>query len=141
MKITPTPIVLKDIVVSIGTDDYAPALSQAVFTPSTSDVSYVGMSPGASWTDQTEPTWKLDLTFVQDWTDPNSLANRLYEDAGTTVSVKFQPKDGVALPAFNSEVTLAHGPIGGPGGQYGTSTVSMGCTKPARDLNNDGVAD
>ena len=136
-KIQPNAIILKDIVLRFETaDDFAPAVSSAVFTPTSSAVNFTGMSPGAAWSDSSEPTWTLDLTFVQDWESAKSLSKYLYLKAGDKEVVTFQPKDGAALPAFTSEVVLQHGPIGGPGGQYPTATVRMGCTKPELDSDN-----
>ncbi len=136
VALTPAPIVLKDCDLEFELDNYAAHASSIIFTPTASVQTFQGMSPVGQFTDSSEPTWTLNVTFVQDWGSPKSLSKYLYANAGKSTACKFKPKVGTGLPAFNSTVTLAHGAIGGPGGQYPTSTVSMGCTKPILDSDD-----
>src|SRR5690349_14349097 len=86
--------VLNDVKVTIGTDSYEPAISQALLQVDVSQVAYKGMTPGASYKKSTSPEYSFQLTAAADWDDEDSLANKLWDDAGTEVSITFEPKAG-----------------------------------------------
>jgi hypothetical protein len=133
MAIVPVnPIVLKDCVVTFAADDYAAALSQAVFTPSASIQTFKGLKAGAVFTDVGAATWSLDISFAQDWNEPDSLSVYLFENEGTTVAATFEPQDGIG-DSFTASVVLTPGAIGGSVDSYATATVSLGVVgKPVR---------
>jgi hypothetical protein len=137
-RIVPTAaFVLRDVELEFeGVDDYAPAASSVTFTPTSSTVTFAGLAPEGQLTDTTEPSWALALVHVQDWESSKSLSRYLYANAGKKVAVKFKPRAGAGLPAFNSTVTLAAGAIGGASAAFPTSTVTMGCTRPELDSDD-----
>lgn len=120
------PLVLRDLLATIAGSDFKHAVGAATFTPTTQTVAWVG-GGGKTFQDVTAPTWVLDLTYVQDWDTPESLARYLYEHAGETVEMTFQPRSGDG-PSFTAQVTIVHGAIGGNVGQNATATVQLPCT-------------
>ena len=125
----PTPLVMKDVVLSLGADDYAAHASAVTFTPSASTVTWQGLSPEASFTDVTNATWTCALTYAQDWTAANSLARYLYENEGDSVVVTFKPRNGIG-PSFTANVTITPGAIGGAVNAVSEATVTLGCDRP-----------
>lgn len=122
--ITPTPLVIKDALVQF-TDSYEKAVTAVVFTPSTSVITATAVSPGATYTDSTPATWTCDLTFLQDWEDPDSLARFLFDNEGVTLPITVEPKAGGT--SFAATVVIVPGSVGGTVGTYAESTVSLGC--------------
>ncbi len=134
------PIVLKDVRLIIGTDNYEKHISKAVLNPSTSieKKKWQGGTPTATFTDVATPVtdWTLELDYVQDWDTPNSLCNYLLTNAGQEKAAKLQPKAGAAGKTFGVTVTIVPGPMGGPIGDYPAGTVSLPVTgqpTPASD--------
>ena len=125
----PTPLVMKDVTLSLGADDYAAHASAVVFTPSSSTVTWQGLSPEASFTDVTSATWTCALTYAQDWTAANSLARYLFDNEGDSVAVTFRPRNGIG-PSFTATVTITPGAIGGTVGAVSEATVTLGCDRP-----------
>lgn len=139
--LTPAGVVLKDVdlIFDADPDNYGAHADVVRFDPSTSQVTFPGMAPVGMLTDQSEATWTLTLNFVQDWTSAKSLSRYLYEHAGEAVTVKFKPRAGTGAPSFSSTVTLAHGPIGGNSQQFAAGGVTMGCTRPVLDSDDNPV--
>lgn len=129
-------IILRDVDLEIEGNNFKKFVNRVVFTPSSETVSFTPMAPDSSQSAQTEPTWTVELQYVQDWEEPLSLSQLLYKKAGDKEVVRFKPRAGAGLPVFVSDVTLAHGAIGGDGGAYPVTTVSMGCTKPVIDTDD-----
>lgn len=125
----PTPLVLKDVIMEIGADDFAKHVSSVAFVPSASTVTWQGMSPDASFSDVGLATWTLQLTYAQDWTAATSLSRYLFENEGDTVAVEFKPKSGVG-PSFTANVTITPGQIGGAVNAVSEATVTLGSDKP-----------
>lgn len=139
-QIAVQPIVLKDVRLIIGTDNYEKHISKAVLTPNTSieKKTWQGGTPTATFTDVANPItdWSLDLDYAQDWDTTNSLCNYLLTNAGQQKAAKLQPKAGAAGKTFSVTVTILPGPIGGPIGDVQTGTVSLPVTgqpTPASD--------
>lgn len=125
----PTPLVMKDVVLSLGADDYAAHASSVVFTPAAATVTWQGLSPDASFSDVATATWTCALTYAQDWTAADSLARYLYDNEGETVEVTFRPKSGVGA-SFTATVTITPGAIGGAINAVSEATVTLGCDRP-----------
>lgn len=121
--ITPVPLVVKDCLVMF-TDSYEKAVSEVAFVPSTSQISFTAVSPGAVYTDVTPATWVLNLTFVQDWDTVGSLSHFLFSHEGESLPITVEPKTGGAT--ITATVVIVPGSIGGTVGTYGTSTVALG---------------
>lgn len=122
--LTPRPLVMKDVVLEIGTDDFRAYADSVTFTPSASSVTWSGLG-GNTHTDASTATWTLDLNYVQDWDSANSLSRFLYENEGDSVDVVFAPKSGSG-PSFTAEVVITPGAIGGAVSAFATTSVTLG---------------
>ena len=118
------PIVLRDVLLSIGADSYEKHVSGVTFTPSSSTVNWNGLTPDASFTFPTATTWTLQLEYAQDWETPNSLSEYLFENEGEKVTMTFEPVNGGA--GFSADVHIAPGAIGGAVNAVATATVTLG---------------
>jgi hypothetical protein len=146
------PFVLKDTVFTVGTDQFEAHCSQIEFTPSTSTLQWQGLTPAASFTDSSSPSWSATLSVAQDWTTPGSLSQYLFQHQGETISATFVTNDGAGTWA--ADLIIAPGAVGGQVNAYAVATVSLGVsgqptfTPPVaadearRDVNGtDDVAD
>lgn len=124
-SIAVNPLILKDVVFSVGTDDYQAHVSSVVFTPNSSVVTWKGLTPSSVHSAGTSATWTCDLNFIQDWSSPDSLSSYLYTHAGEEVSVTFQPISGSG-PSFTATLIVADGAIGGAVDTFGETSVSLG---------------
>lgn len=123
--ITPlAPLLMKEAVLSLGSDDFAAAVSSMTLTPSSSTVSFKGLKPTATYTDVTAPTWTCDVTFVQDWSTNTSLSYYLWTHQGETVNATFTPKAGGR--SWTVKLVITPGAIGGAIDGFAEATVSLG---------------
>jgi hypothetical protein len=120
-----TPIIMKDVVLEIETDDFAAAVSSAVLTPSASTVVFKGLKNDAVFTDVTAATWTLALTYAQDWVTVGSLSSYLFNNEGAEVDGVLKPQSGVG-PSFAVSIVITPGAIGGAVDQTATATVTLG---------------
>jgi hypothetical protein len=127
-QITPKPLYLKDVTLKIGDDNYEKTISGCTFTPTSTAATWTGLTPTASFSEQSTPTWVCGLDYVQDWESADSLARYLHDHAGQQVDAAFEPRAGG--PAVTAKLTLVPGPIGGPGGAFATASVSLGSSYP-----------
>lgn len=126
--ITSAPFVLKDAVLQVDADTYEAHVSSVTFTPSSSPVSWQGITPAATFTDTTSPTWTCTLNYAQDWTTTSSLAQYLLTNAGQQKTVVFKPLGATTGdPVFTVDVMIAPGPIGGAVNTVQVGTVTLGC--------------
>lgn len=122
--INPTPIVLKDVLLQIGADNFEKQVSQVVLTPTVEAQTWKGMSPTAQYSDASPSTWVADLTFAQDHETPGSLSDYLFANEGSKVTMLFKPRSGSG-PSYQATVTLVPGAIGGAGNAWAESTVQL----------------
>lgn len=120
------PIVLKDVALKVDADNYEAHVSSVTLTPTVQTKTWKGMTPTATFSDSTAPTWVAALEYAQDWETPDSLARYLFEHQGETVSTLFQPKKGTGLPAFTVDLVITPGPIGGTVDDFATGSVNLG---------------
>lgn len=120
------PIVLKDCLLVIDADNYEAHVSSVVVSPTVATKTWKGMTPAATFSDSTAPTWVAALDYAQDWETVDSLARYLFEHQGETVTALFQPKKGAALPEFTVDLVITPGPIGGTVDDYMTGSVNLG---------------
>lgn len=126
-QIAVAPFVLKDAVMSIGTDSYEKHLSSVQFLPDMQVVTWQGITPAAAFSDATSPVWSCVLGFAQDWETTNSLSQYLLTNAGQQKSAVFQPKGAVVgSPKFTATIIIAPGPIGGDVNTVQVGTVTLG---------------
>lgn len=124
-EIAVQPIVLKDMVLSLGTDDYAAAVSSATLTPAGGTTTWKGLKQEASFTFPQSSTWTLDLEYAQDWADATSLSRYLFDNAGETVAAILEPASGVGT-RWTFDVIIVEGAVGGAVDTVGTASVSLG---------------
>lgn len=110
-QIAVAPFVLKDVVFTVGTDDYEKHVSSVRFVPNMQTVTWQGLTPAASFTDTTAPTWTCEVEYAQDWETTNSLSAYLMANAGAKKTVVFKPKGGVGAgkPIFTADLMIAPG--------------------------------
>jgi hypothetical protein len=124
-EIAVAPFVMKDAIVQIVADDFAAACSSVALNPTSSTVTFKGLKPGAVFTDVSQATWALALTFAQDWVTPGSLSRYLFANEGQTKAAVIKPQSGVG-PSFNVNIVITPGAVGGAGEQVATATVTLG---------------
>lgn len=126
--ISAAPFVLKDAVLNVDADSYEAHVSSVQFAPTSSTVTWQGITPAASFSDSTSPTWTCTLAYAQDWTTADALSQYLMDNAGQTKTIVFQPLGATSGdPTFTAEVIIAAGPIGGPVNTVQVGTVTLGC--------------
>ena len=126
VDILPAPFTFRDATVQLGTDNYEAAISKAEIVPSSSTVVFKGVTPGATFTDVTEPSWVVNIEYAQDWGNDDSLANYLHTHAGEAVPMTLVPKVGTGQPSVTANVILVPGSIGGTVDQTAKGSVSLG---------------
>lgn len=130
-QITPQPIVLKDVKVTLGADTFERQVSQVVLTPSSSPQRWRGMAPGASYADVPTADWDAQLTLAQDHATAGSLSDVLYDLEGTKQTLILEPKAGGK--GFQVTVNITPGAIGGAVNAFAEATVTLPCDgKPTR---------
>lgn len=128
--ITLEPILLNDVLLTLGANDYEGSVSTVEFAPSTSIVNWKGMKPGASYSFPTTATWQCNLGYAQDWETTNSLSRYLHDHEGETIPATFEPKNGGA--GFTATLIVVPGSIGGAVDTVAEASVSLGVQgKPA----------
>jgi hypothetical protein len=117
------PIILAESTLSIDGDAFEGQINSAVFTPSSSPVTFSAIN-GQTYTAQSPATWTLDLGYAQDWAYADALSRYLHEHEGETVPAVFEPVDG--QPSVTASIVITPGAIGGAAAAFAESTVSLG---------------
>lgn len=126
------PIILNDVLLSIAADNYEAHVSEVSFAPSSSTVTWKGLTPSAVFNFGTTSTWTCTLAYAQDWSTTNSLSRYLFEHEGESVEMTFTPKAGSGAPTWTATVIVAPGSIGGAVDTVATASVTLGVQgKPA----------
>lgn len=126
-QINVDPLILKDVIATIGaTDDYEKHLSQVLFTPTASQITWQGLTPPATFTDTSTATWGCQLDYVQDWETTDSLSRYLYANEGAKVPFTFRPRRASG-PDWEATLIIVPGAIGGAVNTFGTTSVVLGC--------------
>lgn len=123
-EIPVSPFVLQDCVLTIEEDDFAAAASSIEIAPSSSSTNFKGLKKGSSFTFPGSATWAANLGFAQDWDNPDSLSNYLFDHEGETKQAHFEPVSGGQ--GFDVKIIITPGTIGGAVDAVGTSTVALG---------------
>ena len=123
-QIAVDPILLKDVLLSLGTDSYEKHVSAVEFVPTAQIVNWKGLNPTSKFSFPTDATWVCNLTYAQDWETLNSLSRYLLENAGEEVAATFEPVNGGA--GFTATLIIVPGAIGGPVDSVAVATVSLG---------------
>lgn len=122
------PFVLRDVDLTIGTDQYQAHVSTVRFVPAATQLTWTGLANNTVSATATA-TWTVTLSGAQDWDTANSLSQYLHANEGQSKAVVFVPADGQG--SFAATVTIAPADIGGDASTFSVFTVSMGCNKPA----------
>ena len=77
-----SPFLLKDVLFSVETDSYEKHVSQVEFVPTSSTVTWKGLTPTSVFSFGTNATWTCNLTFAQDWETASSLSRYLFDHEG-----------------------------------------------------------
>lgn len=125
-NIAPDVVVLTDVLLTIGLDNYEASVSQVELTPATSTVVWKGMKSSAVYTLPTATTWTATLAYAQDWDNEDSLSNYLFDNEGETVEMTFTPKNGGQ--AWKANIVITPGAIGGTVDTVAVGTVTLGVT-------------
>jgi hypothetical protein len=127
-QISTLPIVLKNARFLVVADSYESAVSGVTFTPSSSTISWKGLTPTSVYTGTTTATWVCELSYAQDWATTNSLSQYLLANEGKTLQVKFIPESAATgtVPTFTASVIITPGAIGGTVDSVATATVTLG---------------
>lgn len=121
-----TQLVLKDTILTIGTDAFQKAISQTIFTPSAETKTWAGLGANTV-TDVGTATWTAQLDYMQDWDTTTSLSRYLYTNEGVTVPASFSPRSGSG-PSFTTNLVITPGAIGGAVNEFATASISLGCS-------------
>lgn len=122
-QIAPKPIILNDIDLTVGADDYAASLSRVMATPTVPIAKWKGMKKGSGVNIVGEPDWVLDVTYAQDIESEESFDNYLRDHIGEAVEMTFRPKSGGV--GFKVTVVIVPGAIGGDLGSTDAATASV----------------
>jgi hypothetical protein len=121
------PFIMRNAIVSFGSDDFAKAVSSATLTPAGGTTPFKGLKPSAVFTFPQSVTWTLDLEFAQDWSAETSLSRYLFEHQGETIDATLNADDQTAgTTSWDITVAIAPGAVGGPVDSVATATVSLG---------------
>jgi hypothetical protein len=123
---TPTvaPFVLKDVTFLVALDNYEAHLSQVQLDPSVQTLAWQGLTPSASFSDTSSPSWAATLAYAQDWKTPNSFSQYLYDHQGETVAATLTTNPGAGSWAVN--LIINPGAVGGQVNAYAVATVTLG---------------
>lgn len=122
-QINVQPLYLKDVVLTVDGDTYEKHVSGVTFTPSVSTATFKGLDSDAVFTQASNATWTVDLTYVQDWDTADSLSAYLFNNAGSEITLSFLAQTGSGT--WSATVIVVPGAVGGAVDAYATSTVSL----------------
>lgn len=136
-QIAIAPFVLKDILLTLGTDNYETNVSKVLFEPDVQIVTWQGLTPASSFSDQTSPIWTCTLDYAQDWVTANSLAAYLLANAGLQKTAVFKPQGATTgKPILTATLIMAPGPFGGEVNKVPVGTVKLGVVgQPVKTAN------
>lgn len=126
------PFTLRDVIMELTTPggttqfDFAKALDEVRFSPSQQMLSWAGLTPDAVFSEAGPETWTAVLVYAQDWETTNSLSRFLFDHAGKVAAARFVPRRSGASTAWNANLVLVAGDVGGKGGAFATSSVTCG---------------
>jgi hypothetical protein len=123
-EITIDPIILNNVKLTLGTDDYEAHVSKVEFVPTSAIVNWKGLTPTSVHSFPTRATWVCNLDLAQDWETADSLSQYLFENEGVEVAAVFEPVDGGA--GFTATLIIVPGSIGGGVDAVPVSSVSLG---------------
>lgn len=136
VQIAVKPIILNDVDLMIGADNYEAHVSKVEFVPTTPTAQWKGMTPSAILNVVGTPTWMCNIDMAQDH-ETSSLSRALAENVGLPIVIKFKPKKPATgtAPLYTATVIPVPGTIGGALDSVATASVSMPVNgQPVRSL-------
>ena len=126
------PFIMRNAIVSFGTDDFAKAVSTAKIVPTSGQSEFKGLKPSAVFTFPQATLYALELSYAQDWSAETSLSRYLFDHKGEQVPFTLNPDDttgmtpGVGSTSWTGVVALTSGDIGGDVDSVAVTTVTLG---------------
>lgn len=121
------PVVMRQALLQVATDNYEKHVEQAQLTPSVKAARFKGID-GSVATDSSIPEWTLELSFAQDWSTASSLSQYLLTNAGLQKTVVLSPYGSTTgKPKYTIDVIVQPGPIGGKVDEMMLGNVSLPC--------------
>jgi hypothetical protein len=115
--------VLRDALFTVGGTDYANQCTSVVMTPTQETQTLKTMVPDGIVQDVDSAVWTCSINGIQDYIAAQGLARFLTDNAGTQISVVFEPKKGGVTA---SAVLVAKAtPFGGEQGAFTTFDVEL----------------
>ena len=125
--IATTPFVLVDAVMTVGTDDYQTSISSVLFEPTSSTITWQGLTPASAFSGVGSPSWTCKIAYAQDWKTANSLAQYLLTNSGQNKVAVFKPQGSTTgAPIFTATLMIVPGPIGGDVNTVQVAEVTLG---------------
>lgn len=109
------PIVLNNISLKIGADNYEAHVNKCRLVPTTPVVKWKGMTPGSATNMAGDPEWALELSFAQDHETANSMSLYLAANIGQVKAIELKPvKPSTGTAAtYTVNALILPGPVGG----------------------------
>lgn len=123
-QIQPQPIVLKDMLLQLGVDNYELQIAEAQFIPTANAQSWRAVGGNKTYSDVDAATWALSLRIAQDHETPGSANDYLFDNEGTKQTAILKPKSGSGS-SYQAIVTITPTGIGGVAGTWAEGTVSL----------------
>jgi hypothetical protein len=120
------PKAFKSATITIGDDEYQAHVSSVEFDSGTPGTQRWSGLDGKTHSDATPGEPGVKLAVIQEWGNPDSLCNFLYDHAGEVKTITLEYDSG---PTFGTEVTLVKPIVGGPVNQFNESTVTLPSTE------------
>jgi hypothetical protein len=130
-----TGTIQKNLKLTIDDNTYEKHVSNIAWNPSSTTQNWQGGTPDSLLTDTTPSTWVAAWTILQDWQNPDSLINWVYDHQGEKVEVEYMP-DADGDVTFTATVTIPDINIGGAVNAFNESTFSGPSTKPDRSTTS-----
>lgn len=122
-NITTPPYVVRDAVITFGSDNFQASIKSARLVPTSSSTVEKGMTPSAVYTLTSSASWTLELEFFQGY-DSTDLTVKLFNEEGEEETFVVEPIAGGA--GFSGTVILTPAAIGGAVDQTAVSSVTLG---------------
>ena len=119
------PIVLNDVDLKIAADNFEAHVSKVELVPSTSLVTWKGMTPTSVFKAPTMTDWACGLAYAQDWETPGSLSEYLFLNEGKQKEMVFKPRKSGAR-SWTAQIIITPGAIGGLSDTVAVAEVSLG---------------
>lgn len=123
------PFLLRDCTFTVDSDNYEAHVSQVEFVPTSSVVTWKGLTTTSTYSKTTTSTWVCNLSYAQDWETADALSRYLLENEGTSVAAVFTPVSGSG-DTISATIEIAPGAIGGTVDTVAVGSVALGSNKP-----------